>query len=84
MCVADGPAKDRTRAEASFSRGENERPFDEAKLAIVETFFLAAALLGNDFIKAQTSLFANSIAVVAGFIRVHDSSCYDAKATMVT
>ena len=72
------------RAPGPFETGEKDMPLVKAKLAIVLTFFLAAALLGNDLIKSQTSLFAKSVDFVAGLIRMHDSLCYDAKDTMVT
>ena len=75
---------DMARAPGPFETGEKDMPLVKAKLAIVLTFFLAAALLGNDLIKSQTSSFAKSVDFVAGLIRMHDSLCYDAKDTMVT
>jgi hypothetical protein len=49
------------RAPGPFETGEKDMPLVKAKLAIVLTFFLAAALLGNDLIKSQTSLLAGRL-----------------------
>ena len=63
-------------ASTLFLIGENEMPFDVAKLAIARTLFNAAFLLGNDLIILVTSLFARSVAFVDGLVRRHESSCY--------
>ena len=58
-------------------------PFAWAKLAIVLTLFIATAWLGKDLIKSVMSAFAKSVDAVDGLVGMHDSSCYDAKGTMV-
>ena len=45
--------------------------------------FIATAWLGKDLIKSVMSAFPKSVAAVDGLVGMHDSSCYDAKGTMV-